>query len=432
MTTDTIIDDVACTRCACVCDDLRLVVRDDRIVEAERACHLARDWYLAQNSIAPAAAFIQGRPAEYADAVNESARLLTEAKSPLIYGLSRSSTDGQRAAVRLADRLGATIDTTASEGHAPSLMALQQTGESTCSLGEIRHRADLVIFWGADPETTHPRHLERYSLWPQGEWTPNGRSDRTLVVVDSRTTRNQTRTHADLSIELQNGSDFEALWLLRAWLKGVDTGPFPEHLPVEQLRELLERMKSCRCGVIFFGYGLARQPAGHRVVEAVLQLTTDLNGVTRFHARRMRMLGDVAGADNVLCWQTGFPFAVNLSRGYPRYNPGEYSASDVLARGEADVVLFVGSDRIADFSSKAREELDRIPTILIDPPRTEPLWTGHPTVQFTTAIYGVHLPGTAYRMDDIPIPLRAALPTRYPSDADVLRAIQEKVLSTRY
>ncbi|HUQ68468.1 MAG TPA: formylmethanofuran dehydrogenase subunit B, partial [Planctomycetaceae bacterium] len=366
------------------------------------------------------------------DAVAEAARLLTEAKSPLIYGLSRSSTEGQRAAVRLADRLGATIDTTASEGHAPSLMALQQTGESTCSLGEIRHRADLVIFWGADPETTHPRHLERYSLWPPGEWTPNGRSDRTLVVVDSRTTRNQTRPHADLSIELQNGSDFEALWLLRAWLKGIDTGPLPSHLPIEQLRELLERMKSCRCGVIFFGYGLARQPAGHRVVEAVLQLTTDLNGVTRFHARRMRMLGDVAGADNVLCWQTGFPFAVNLSRGYPRYNPGEYSASEVLARGEADVVLFVGSDRISDFSSKAREELDRIPTILIDPPRTEPLWTGHPTVQFTTAIYGVHLPGTAYRMDDIPIPLRAALPTRYPSDADVLRAIQEKVLRTRY
>uniref|UniRef100_A0A7C2NX54 Formylmethanofuran dehydrogenase subunit B n=1 Tax=Schlesneria paludicola TaxID=360056 RepID=A0A7C2NX54_9PLAN len=427
---DQIIADVACTRCACVCDDLRLSVCEDRIVEAAGACHLARDWYLAQNTISPPEAFVLGRPAAFADAVAEAARLLTMAKAPLIYGLSRSSTDGQRAAVRLADRLGATIDTTASEGHAPSLMALQQTGESTCSLGEIRHRADLVIFWGADPETTHPRHLERYSLWPQGEWTPNGRADRTLVVIDSRTTRNQTRVHADLSIELPNGSDFEALWLLRAWLKGLDAEP-PGPLPADQLRELLAMMASCRCGVIFFGYGVARQPAGHRVVEAVLQLVTDLNAVTRFHARRMRMLGDVAGADNVLCWQTGFPFAVNLSRGYPRYNPGEYSAADVLARGEADVALFVGSDRIADFSPAAREELDRIPTILIDPPRTEPLWSGHPTVQFTTAIYGVHLPGTAYRMDDVPIPLRAALRPKYPSDADVLRAIERAVEDAR-
>jgi formylmethanofuran dehydrogenase subunit B len=423
---DQIIDDVACTRCACVCDDLRLVVRDGRIVEAEGACHLARDWYLAQNSLAPATAFLQGRPAPLDDAVAEAARLLAVARSPLIYGLSRSSTEGQRAAVRLADRLGATIDTTASEGHAPSLIALQQTGESTCSLGEIRHRADLVIFWGADPETTHPRHLERYSLWPRGEWTPQGRADRKLVVIDSRAARNQTRALADLSIGLPNGGDFEALWLLRAWLKGIEAEP-PAQLPADQLRALLRLMTACRCGVIFFGYGVARQPAGHRVVEAVLQLVTDLNAVTRFHARRMRMLGDVAGADNVLCWQTGFPFAVNLHRGYPRYNPGEYSANDVLARGEADVALFVGSDRIADFCPAARAELDRIPTILIDPPRLEPLWAGHPTVQFTTAIYGVHLPGTAYRMDDVPIPLRAALPSPYPSDADVLRAIEAAV-----
>jgi formylmethanofuran dehydrogenase subunit B len=29
-----------------------------------------------------------------------------------------------------------------------------------------------------------------------------------------------------------------------------------------------------------------------------------------------------------------------------------------------------------------------------------------PTVRFTSAISGVHRPGTAYRMDEIPIPLR--------------------------
>jgi hypothetical protein len=50
-----------------------------------------------------------------------------------------------------------------------------------------------------------------------------------------------------------------------------------------------------------------------------------------------------------------------------------------------------------------------------------------PTVRFTTAVYGVHLPGTAYRMDEIPIPLRSFLPTDYPSDADVLNLIQEHV-----
>jgi formylmethanofuran dehydrogenase subunit B len=45
-------------------------------------------------------------------------------------------------------------------------------------------------------------------------------------------------------------------------------------------------------------------------------------------------------------------------------------------------------------------------------------------VQFTTAIYGVHAPGTAYRMDEVPIPLRKVLDTHYPTDAEVLGAIE--------
>jgi formylmethanofuran dehydrogenase subunit B len=56
----------------------------------------------------------------------------------------------------------------------------------------------------------------------------------------------------------------------------------------------------------------------------------------------------------------------------------------------------------------------------------EPPFT--PTVQFTTAVYGVHLRGTAYRMDEIPVPLRAFLATEYPSDEDVLKEIAARPL----
>ena len=104
-------------------------------------------------------------------------------ESPLIYGLSRSSTPGQRSAVRLADELGATIDTTASTCHAPSIMAVQAVGESTATLGEIKNRSDLVIYWGSDPLVSHPRHLERFVDAP-GMFVPAGRRDRHLVVVD--------------------------------------------------------------------------------------------------------------------------------------------------------------------------------------------------------------------------------------------------------
>ncbi|MEX0937682.1 MAG: formylmethanofuran dehydrogenase subunit B [Pirellulales bacterium] len=412
--------DVACTICGCVCDDLRVTVDRGRIVEAVGACHLAEPWLLEQNALHPAAAKITGRSVPVERAIAKAAELLARAQAPLIYGLSRSSTAGQRAAVRLADRLGATIDTTASGCHAPSIMALQEVGESTCTLGEIRNRADLVIYWGADPLESHPRHLERYSADPAGLFVPEGRAGRRLVVVDVHPTA--TSALADHFIQVQPGRDFELLWALRA---AVQQQEFALGGSVavarEQVEQLASLMRSCRCGVVFFGLGLTKRILGHRSVEALLRLVTELNAFTRFHARRMRIPGDVAGADSVLAWQTGFPFAVNLARGYPRYEPLEYSAAEILSRREADACVLVGSEGVDNLPAAAVEHLHRIPTVVLDYPSVARRLEA--TVEFTTAVYGVHASGTAYRMDEVPIPLTAVLETEYPTDEAILTQI---------
>jgi len=46
-------------------------------------------------------------------------------------------------------------------------------------------------------------------------------------------------------------------------------------------------------------------------------------------------------------------------------------------------------------------------------------------VRFTTAVYGIHRAGTAYRMDEVPIPLRGFLPSPLPSDDEVLDGLRE-------
>ena len=416
-----VIEDVACTACACVCDDLKITVQDNRIVHAERACKLAEPWFLGQDTAQVSAVTVRGQASSCEEAVRAAADILRTARAPLIYGLSHSSTDGQRAAVALADRLGANIDTTASEGHAPSILALQQSGESTCTLGEVRNRADLVIYWGSDPTESHPRHMERYSMEPTGLHIPRGRADRTLIVVDSKPT--ETSEKADWFLPIEEGRDLEAFWVLRGLLRGIEPAPSTmTGLPLADLKCLAERMKSCRFGVIFFGYGVARQPLGNRNVEALLRLVIELNQFTRFHARRMRVVGDVSGADSVLCWQTGYPFSVNLARGYPRYNPGEFSAGDLLARREVDAALLIGSSRVASFSRGALDHLKAIPTILLDHVQANPPF--EPTVRVSTAIYGIHRHGTAYRMDEVPILLRPILTSDLPSDGDAIRAIE--------
>ena len=417
--------DVACTVCGCVCDDLRVTVSDGRISRAEGACQLAEPWFasLSEPPARPPAA-IDGKPAPLAQAVERAAEILRHSRAPLIWGLSRSSTAGQRAAVMLAEQIGATIDTTASVCHGPSIMAIQQVGESTCSLGEVRNRADLVIFWGADPAESHPRHFERYSVDAKGLFVPRGRADRNVIVIDSETTA--TSRLADTFINIPRDSDFEVIWAVRQLLRGIDLpASFDVGVPHEQLQRLATQMADCRYGAVFFGLGLAQRGSGHANVEALLRLVADLNQFTRFTARRLRIPGDVAGADSVLCWLTGFPFAVNFSRGYPRYNPGEYSANDLLERGEVDACLFVGSEPYSDLSANAQRAIKHMPTIALDYPNAVPPFDA--TVQISTAIYGIHAPGTAYRMDEVPIPLRQLIPSSYPTDDEVLGAIAARL-----
>ena len=141
----------------------------------------------------------------------------------------------------------------------------------------------------------------------------------------------------------------------------------------------------------------------------------------------MRVPGDVTGADSVLCWQTGFPFAVNLARGYPRYGPGEYSANELLERRETDACLIVGSESIARLSPQALANLNELPTIVLDYPHVESSLRAD--VSFATAIYGVHVPGTAYRMDETPIPLRSFLETTLPTDGQVLSRLEAAIFA---
>jgi formylmethanofuran dehydrogenase subunit B len=163
----------------------------------------------------------------------------------------------------------------------------------------------------------------------------------------------------------------------------------------------------------------------HVNTEAILALTRDMNRYTRFTCRSNRGHGNVAGADNVLTWRTGYPFGVNLSLGFPRFNPGEYTAANLLDRKEADAALIIASDPMAHFPQPAREHLASIPFVALDP--HESATTQSAAVAFTVATYGINVPGTVYRLDDVPIPLRPAFDSPFPSDYEILSGIEKRV-----
>lgn len=423
----TVISDAVCTFCGCVCDDIELHVKDRHITEAKKACVLGKAWFLNHSVEDRPSCLIQGQPASLEAGYDKAAEILTTGRYPIIYGLSDSPCEAQRVAVSIADWISGTIDTTTSVCHGPSGMAFQGVGEVTCSLGEVTNRGDLIIFWGSNPAESHPRHFTKYSLMPKGMFLPNGRKDRTCVIVDVRKTKSAKA--ADIFIQIKPRADFEGLWTLRALAKGLELDPdrvrSDTGVELEVWQDLMNRMKQAKFGVIFFGMGLTMTRGKHANTEALLALIRDLNAFTRFVAKPNRGHGNVSGADNVVSWRTGYPFGVNHSRGYPRFNPGEYTTSDTLANGEADCGMTIACDPMANFSEPARRHLASIPFIALDTKETPT--TRVAAVAFSVATYGINTGGTVYRMDDVPLPLRPAFASPHPSDFEVLSQIETRV-----
>jgi formylmethanofuran dehydrogenase subunit B len=423
-----LVENATCTFCGCVCDDMDLTVDLDarRITKAKNACVLGRAWFSEHTVEDRPFALIEGKPATTEEGVEAAAQILAKARFPIIYGLSDTTCEAQRQAVAIGDMIRGTVDTTTSVCHGPSGIAFQGVGESTATLGEIKNRADLVVYWGGNPAESHPRHFTRYAVTPKGMYVPNGKKDRTVVLVDVR--RTPSAPVADIFVQVKPGKDFEVLWTLRALVKGRRVDPSVEEctgVPLTTLKDLAQRMKSCRYGVLFFGMGLTMTRGRHFNSGAVLALATDLNQYTHFVAKPVRGHGNVTGADNVVSWQTGYPFGVNFSRGYPRFNPGEFTTVDALARGDTDAALIIASDPASNFPRAAVEHLKCIPVIALDPKPSDT--TQLARVAFTTATYGINTGGTVYRMDDVPITLRPAFESPYPSDEQILTAIKERV-----
>jgi formylmethanofuran dehydrogenase subunit B len=296
-------------------------------------------------------------------------------------------------------------------------------GKVTCTLGEVKNRADFMIYWGGNPAECHPRHFTKYSLTQKGKFIPNGRKDRTMVLVDIRETPSVRA--ADIFLQIRPGKDFEVLTTLRALIKNQrvneetaqETG-----LTMDQLRDLVSRMKAARFGVIFFGMGLSMTRGKHMNSAAVLALAAEMNAFTKFVTMPMRGHGNVTGSDMVMRWTTGYPFGVNLCRGYPRFNPGEFSTVDLLVRGDVDAALILGADPGATMPQPGIDHLARIPTIVLDPKVTHTSRLAR--VHITTAATGISAPGTVYRMDEVPLPLRPALRSPYPTDEEVIRRLR--------
>ena len=467
---------VTCPVCGSLCDDIELTIEDGRIVETRNGCAMCESKFLAHSGVHRLLKPLireDGRLVETSleNAIEKAAKILAEADYPVLYGWSSTSCEAVRVGLELAEEVGAVIDNTAVVCHGPSILSVQNIGIPSCTLGQIRHRADLIVYWGCNPWSAHPRHIERYtafqrgrfqkSAWRRylmktkasvikkkiqsvlrrvfpgrqplvGEYSEEGRppnlprEGRKLVVLDVRKTK--TAEAADWFIQVQPNKDYELLQALRALIQDQEIEVDEvAGIPVELLEELADLMIRCEFGILFFGLGLTMSEGKLRNIEAALSLVRDLNMRTKFAIMPMRGHFNVTGANTVFTWQTGYPYAVDFSLGYPRYNPGETSAMDVLLNKQSDAALVVASDPVANFPRKAAEHMVRNPLIVIDPHMS--VTAQMADVVIPSAFVGIEVAGTAYRMDHVPLPLKKVVnpPHNILSDEEILMRILSRV-----
>ena len=423
--------DVVCPFCGTLCDDIEIDVENNRIKDVRHACRIGTAKFLSVlEGDRPVKPLIR-KNGEFVEsniqtAVKKTAEILTKSKKPLLYGWSSTSCEAHSYGIAIAEKIGGVIDSTSSVCHGPTVLAVQDVGLPSLTLSEVKNRADLVIYWGCNPMHAHPRHLSRYTIYPRGYFRERGYQDRELVVVDVRKT--DTAKIANKFVQVKYGKDYELLGALRAIVNGSEiTAEEVAGVKKEDLYELAEKMKNCQFGVIFFGMGLTMTSAKHRNVDNAISLTKDLNRHTKFSIMPMRGHYNVTGFSEVLTWQSGYPYAVDFSTGYPRYNPGETTANDILQRGEADAALIVASDPVAHFPRKSVEYLAKMPLVYIGPHFT--LTTELADVFIPSTFVGIETEGTAYRMDTVPINTRKVVdpPKGVLSDEEILERILKEI-----
>src|SRR2546427_561391 len=147
------VEHVTCLGCGCACDDITLVVKQDRVAAARNACTLGVAWF--GDGSASHEVRVDGRSTSLEQALARAAEILRAAKRPLVYLAADISCEAQREAVAIGDHLGAMLDTLTSAA-AASVLAAQRRGPAGAAAGEPPPPADRVLLRGRGSPTESP------------------------------------------------------------------------------------------------------------------------------------------------------------------------------------------------------------------------------------------------------------------------------------
>lgn len=402
---------VTCTGCALLCDDIDVVIENNRVKETRNTCRRgAAKLKGCLNRLAPS---INQTPADIDSSIKKAAELLGNAEYPMLFGWSNSTCEAQITGIRLAKKMGAIIDDTSSFCQGILIEKVLRGEFRTCSLEDIRNRADVLVYWGSDAQDSQPRHLSRFSYFPRGEARQRGyEEDRIAIAIDVRES-NTAKICKGHFYRIPLKGDRDVILALIDALSGI----VPAY-DVKKILELAGILKKASFGAIFVGIGLT-----YSIKDDIDILVSLADKLPNFHIMPMVGHYNMRGFNENLFKETGYVNRVKFNGSAVHDN--RYAIAEALKEKSIDALLVVGSDPLSSLPRSLLAHLASMPVICIDPCVT--LTSKIAAVTIPCAVSGVESGGTAVRMDGEVVKLSKIIESNYLSDEEILTRLMEEI-----
>jgi formylmethanofuran dehydrogenase subunit B len=286
-------------------------------------------------------AWIAGKAAALDAAIVEAAKLLDASCHPVIAGLD-TDVAGARAAIALAERIGAVIDHMNSDALLRDLDVMRSSGVMLTTPGEMHVRADTLLLVG-------PGLAEICTKLPQRFF---GRTRQTQRDIGVERRIFWLCPGRDLAIAVSGGTTAEAigkeprdlpalLAALRARIAGRPTGK--PCVSFRTLDQVSTGLKAARFGVAIW----SAATLDALTIEMLCGTVNDLNATMRFSALPLDPADNAMGVLQTCGWMTGFPMRTGFGRGFPEHDPWRFDSRRLVDSRETDCVLWISAYRAA-------------------------------------------------------------------------------------
>lgn len=325
----------------------------------EKLCPLGFEWFSRSTQCASTSGLTS---AELDSLATQLASQLTLSRNPLIHGGSRSALQTVRSMVALADASRGIFDS--SELHRMDWpLAIQSQGISTATWGEVRDRADVLIYFGFNPSHALPRHRERFGDRYAGQQGTSEPKERWVAAIGPPAFP-PGEVNLNLVVSPENILPF--VMRLRSNLRDVPAIAATNDPAWNVSERMVERIQKASFAAFVLGPSFGDVPWTRSGWEQILRFVREANTFTRCVCVRETGAINAEGAMQVATWQTGYPGAIRFSRGYPEYDPFHANTQNLLESGEPDLVLSVESQLGNWCTPKIQHFLQGIPHVILD------------------------------------------------------------------